>query len=96
MEDIQVTHLPRDERQATPIHGIGNAVSANTDHPEAAAAFLAFLGGERAAIIQAEAGTANPAYAGSQDAFVESRSEEHTSELQSRFDLVCRLLLDKK
>src|SRR5699024_12044142 len=24
------------------------------------------------------------------------RSEEHTSELQSRFDLVCRLLLQKK
>src|SRR5699024_12817060 len=24
-----------------------------------------------------------------------SRSEEHTSELQSRFDLVCRLLLEK-
>src|SRR5699024_12850881 len=30
------------------------------------------------------AGTRNP------------RSEEHTSELQSRFDLVCRLLLEKK
>src|SRR5699024_11815320 len=31
--------------------------------------------------------------------FVENlreRSEEHTSELQSRFDLVCRLLLEKK
>src|SRR5699024_12670960 len=31
--------------------------------------------------------------------FVETRrtrSEEHTSELQSRFDLVCRLLLEKK
>src|SRR5437868_8876260 len=26
----------------------------------------------------------------------ENRSEEHTSELQSRFDLVCRLLLEKK
>src|SRR5699024_11941032 len=26
----------------------------------------------------------------------EKRSEEHTSELQSRFDLVCRLLLEKK
>src|SRR5207249_6768104 len=26
----------------------------------------------------------------------DSRSEEHTSELQSRFDLVCRLLLEKK
>src|SRR5699024_12348117 len=25
-----------------------------------------------------------------------SRSEEHTSERQSRFDLVCRLLLEKK
>src|SRR5207249_6930553 len=25
----------------------------------------------------------------------ETRSEEHTSELQSRFDLVCRLLLEK-
>src|SRR5438067_9260760 len=27
---------------------------------------------------------------------VTPRSEEHTSELQSRFDLVCRLLLEKK
>src|SRR5438105_5468864 len=26
----------------------------------------------------------------------ENRSEEHTSELQSRVDLVCRLLLEKK
>src|SRR5699024_11369974 len=25
-----------------------------------------------------------------------TRSEEHTSELQSRFDIVCRLLLEKK
>src|SRR5438067_6966811 len=28
--------------------------------------------------------------------FTWRRSEEHTSELQSRFDLVCRLLLEKK
>src|SRR5207249_7724061 len=28
--------------------------------------------------------------------FGPNRSEEHTSELQSRFDLVCRLLLEKK
>src|SRR5437868_12154546 len=27
---------------------------------------------------------------------ITTRSEEHTSELQSRFDLVCRLLLEKK
>src|SRR5699024_12235651 len=30
------------------------------------------------------------------DAVPLTRSEEHTSELQSRFDLVCRLLLEKK
>src|SRR5690349_25043434 len=29
-------------------------------------------------------------------AAIRSRSEEHTSELQSRRDLVCRLLLEKK
>src|SRR6266513_1858315 len=29
-------------------------------------------------------------------ALIAARSEEHTSELQSRFDLVCRLLLEKK
>src|SRR5690606_42062748 len=30
------------------------------------------------------------------DDFLPSRSEEHTSELQSRENLVCRLLLEKK
>src|SRR5699024_11787779 len=39
-----------------------------------------------------------PGYAIEYDAVVPTqlRSEEHTSELQSRFDLVCRLLLEKK
>src|SRR5207249_12076019 len=32
----------------------------------------------------------------SSPAWRRARSEEHTSELQSRFDLVCRLLLEKK
>src|SRR5438105_12737789 len=31
-----------------------------------------------------------------QDGGMGARSEEHTSELQSRVDLVCRLLLEKK
>src|SRR6266496_6303745 len=34
--------------------------------------------------------------AGKRDADERHRSEEHTSELQSRRDLVCRLLLEKK
>src|SRR5437868_12268240 len=33
--------------------------------------------------------------AGTAHLLIENRSEEHTSELQSRFDLVCRLLLEK-
>src|SRR5437868_13317322 len=44
---------------------------------------------------------ARPALSGSGDITINAarftnRSEEHTSELQSRFDLVCRLLLEKK
>src|SRR5699024_11913776 len=35
-------------------------------------------------------------YEGGWFIFNVQRSEEHTSELQSRFDLVCRLLLEKK
>src|SRR5438874_10473832 len=31
-----------------------------------------------------------------QPSLIKARSEEHTSELQSRRDLVCRLLLEKK
>src|SRR5690349_24221548 len=34
--------------------------------------------------------------AGHRDRLISRRSEEHTSELQSRRDLVCRLLLEKK
>src|SRR5690349_24117145 len=33
---------------------------------------------------------------GGRDLAIQPRSEEHTSELQSRRDLVCRLLLEKK
>src|SRR5690349_22856268 len=41
---------------------------------------------------RADAGPAGPRRRGPH----EPRSEEHTSELQSRRDLVCRLLLEKK
>src|SRR5207248_3933837 len=42
----------------------------------------------------ARGGCQGPARHG--DARPQSRSEEHTSELQSPYDLVCRLLLEKK
>src|SRR6266403_3719841 len=38
----------------------------------------------------------DPAHGGDERGAVHNRSEEHTSELQSRRDLVCRLLLEKK
>src|SRR5438874_3423845 len=54
-------------------------------------------------LFRSSSGTArDAAAAGGRDAAgdgadrVLSRSEEHTSELQSRRDLVCRLLLEKK
>src|SRR5690606_39640224 len=39
---------------------------------------------------------AAPAHQADQEAGLVARSEEHTSELQSRENLVCRLLLEKK
>src|SRR5699024_11283905 len=43
-----------------------------------------------------EEGRANESYGIHVAKLADLRSEEHTSELQSRFDLVCRLLLEKK
>src|SRR5438067_13657577 len=42
------------------------------------------------------AGRGATIFAGPHSRAAAGRSEEHTSELQSRFDLVCRLLLEKK
>src|SRR5688572_32475508 len=39
---------------------------------------------------------AAPGWAGTVSAMADPRSEEHTSELQSQSNLVCRLLLEKK
>src|SRR5207249_8804114 len=52
----------------------------------------------RSSLTAVGASTLAPVIEESIVAFVEqsTRSEEHTSELQSRFDLVCRLLLEKK
>src|SRR5699024_11589831 len=59
--------------------------------PKAVACFRLKDGGEVARVVEHLTG------AGSRLGTppVVGRSEEHTSELQSRFDLVCRLLLEK-
>src|SRR5699024_336599 len=45
--------------------------------------------------LRVQLGTVDSGYNGELK-IIADRSEEHTSELQSRFDLVCRLLLEKK
>src|SRR5438067_7980947 len=50
----------------------------------------------RAAEYQTPANCHRPAASPQSNEQSYPRSEEHTSELQSRFDLVCRLLLEKK
>lgn len=70
--DVTVVPLPKDERAATVIHGIGNVVSAKTPNMQAAQAFQAFLGTKEAALAQATMGAANPAFNGTQQAFVDS------------------------
>src|SRR5690242_20942676 len=52
------------------------------------------LGAEAAHLLAAEAATATPLLVIAPSAA--ARSEEHTSELQSHVNLVCRLLLEKK
>lgn len=71
-EFVSATDLPAGAQKATIIHGLGNAVSATTANPEAAIAFVTFLGGEKAARIMAEAGTVISAFNGTQQAYVDS------------------------
>lgn len=76
VDEIGVAPLPSDEREATVIHGLANVVSASSKQKAAAEAFLTFLASERAAEIQAETGAANPAFNGTQDAFIASAPYE--------------------
>lgn len=72
MADLNVAPLPRNEQQATVIHGLANVVSANSPNKAAAQAFQTYLGSEEAQTTQAEMGAANPAFNETQTAFVES------------------------
>src|SRR5699024_12073638 len=67
----------------------------NSDHPEVQG--IRGWAGENVTVVQSaeDAEGFSPGDKNQQVCIV-SRSEEHTSELQSRFDLVCRLLLEKK
>ena len=70
--NIDVAPLPMDEERATVIHGLGVVMAADGDNTAAARAFLGYLGSEEAAVIQAEMGAANPAFEGTQEAWLNS------------------------
>src|SRR5699024_12225599 len=80
-ERTQVFHDKPRSRPAVPAPELSTA--------EDAPALSLSAPGPELAVIDGHAETATVAETG-------PRSEEHTSELQSRFDLVCRLLLEKK
>ena len=74
-EHLGVAPLIHGSEEANVIHGIGYAMSARSRNKPAASAFLAFLGSEEAHRIQAEAGAANPAFVGTNDAYIEAIPE---------------------
>lgn len=63
-ENADVAVLPKGKVQATQMNGKGYAIAAQTKYPEAAKKFVEFLGSEEGMKIQAETGTAIPAYNG--------------------------------
>ncbi|GAB3972647.1 sugar ABC transporter substrate-binding protein [Actinoallomurus acanthiterrae] len=83
--DVDVTILPKGNKRAVVIHGLGNVVYAKTKHPKEATQFLEFLGSKEAADIQARTGTVIPAFNGTQEAWVKSTPQYH---LQSFLDEV--------
>src|SRR5699024_7957988 len=81
----------------TPLRELGSGFHASENGREARSRAQTLLSeAEASARTQTESGTRRPTEERSQHVVYGDRSEEHTSELQSRFDLVCRLLLEKK
>src|SRR2546422_7476231 len=91
--------------------GKGAIVNVSTMAADYAVSGLSLYGSSKAAInlltkawaaeygpsgIRVNAVSPGPTRTEGTDAMGEGRSEEHTSELQSRLHLVCRLLLEKK
>lgn len=72
---IDVAPLPAGEQETVIIHGLGNAINAQTDHADAAWDFVRFLGSKEAAEISAKSGIVIPAYEGTQEAWLNAFPE---------------------
>ena len=69
---INVAALPHGAEQATVIHGVSNVVAANSENKQAAQALQVFLASKEAQQQQGDMGAVIPAFAGTQQAFVDS------------------------
>lgn len=85
-EFADVAVLPKGEQRATIMNGLGNSISANTDHPEAAIKFLEFLSSEEGMILQGQEGGAIPALDGADQSFVEAFPQFNTEVFIEQMD----------
>lgn len=72
---IDVTVLPKKDKRATVIHGIGNVIYSKTKYPEQAWKFVKFLGDKEAMEIQGKDGVDIPAYKPATSTFVDSNKD---------------------
>lgn len=70
--NVDVAKLPKADKEATIINGLGNVAFAGSKHPKEAAHLAVFLSGEEAAKIQSATGTVVGSYEGSQTAWVDA------------------------
>src|SRR5690606_41660101 len=88
---------PFPTRRSSDLGGLGHGEQVHRHPPRAASrAATASVTSARVSICACARPSAAPRPARRSAPAPRSRSEEHTSELQSRENLVCRLLLEKK
>jgi multiple sugar transport system substrate-binding protein len=71
-DSLGVAPLPAGEEDTTIIHGLGNAINANTACAEEAWEFVKFLSSQEAAETMAASGIVIPAYEGSQQGWLDA------------------------
>ncbi len=71
-DNLDVAPLPAGEQDTSIIHGLGNAINANTECPQEAWALVKHLGSEEAAQTMAASGIVIPAYEGTQEGWVKA------------------------
>jgi len=74
-DTVAVAELPRGKQRGTTVQGASNVIYAKSAHPGEAWKLVKFLESEQAQTIQAETGIVLPAYAGTQEPWVQSVPE---------------------